>query len=164
MPASGFQSAQFRFIEIACTDGWLLVEPSQRVPENPSLTPAEIYAQMYWRKGATEEGTGIKTLTLKRFEAKYEGEILAYLTTHRNSNLRQQYKKVGLTNALHEALFELDKLFNLDWRHMHLRSAVRYLHRNPTDIPATGGTNWMQYLPPAQQQTRFFPELGPWKV
>jgi tryptophan 2,3-dioxygenase len=162
MPASGFQSAQFRFIEIACTDGWLLVEPSRREPENPALSPEEIYELMYWRKGATEEGSGNKTLTLRRFEAKYKADIIGYLNTYRTNNLRQQAHKAGLTTDLREALSELDKLFNLDWRHVHLRSAVRYLHRAPSDIAATGGTNWMRYLPPAEQQTRFFPELGPW--
>ena len=31
---------------------------------------------------------------------------------------------------------------------MHYKSAGRYLQRDPTDVSATGGTNWKKYLPP----------------
>ena len=42
---------------------------------------------------------------------------------------------------------------------MHYKSAVRYLHKNPEDIAATGGTNWQKYLPPRFQKRVFYPEL-----
>jgi tryptophan 2,3-dioxygenase len=42
---------------------------------------------------------------------------------------------------------------------MHYKSAVRYLHKNPEDIKATGGTNWQEYLPPKFQRISFFPSL-----
>ncbi|HYC87267.1 MAG TPA: tryptophan 2,3-dioxygenase, partial [Chryseosolibacter sp.] len=41
----------------------------------------------------------------------------------------------------------------------HLKSAGRYLKKDPEDIKATGGTNWQKYLPPRFQRRMFFPEL-----
>ncbi|MFC7668830.1 hypothetical protein ACFQT0_16745 [Hymenobacter humi] len=36
---------------------------------------------------------------------------------------------------------------------------MRYLQRNPTDVAATGGTNWRNYLPPKFQRRIFYPQL-----
>jgi tryptophan 2,3-dioxygenase len=52
-----------------------------------------------------------------------------------------------------------DVLVNVNWPLAHYKSAVRYLQRNPTDIAATGGTNWQKYLPPRFQRRIFYPEL-----
>jgi tryptophan 2,3-dioxygenase len=48
---------------------------------------------------------------------------------------------------------------NVNWPLMHYKSAVRYLQRDPTDVPATGGTNWRSYLPPKFQRRIFYPQL-----
>jgi len=53
----------------------------------------------------------------------------------------------------------IDHAANVAWPHAHYRSAVRYLHKETTDIAATGGTNWQRYLPPKNQQVHFFPDL-----
>jgi tryptophan 2,3-dioxygenase len=42
---------------------------------------------------------------------------------------------------------------------VHYKSAVRYLHKDPSDIAATGGTNWQKYLPPRFQKRIFYPAL-----
>ena len=52
-----------------------------------------------------------------------------------------------------------DKLVNVNWAMAHMRSAAKYLKRDPEDIKATGGTNWQKYLPPRFQRIMFFPEL-----
>ena len=57
------------------------------------------------------------------------------------------------------AMRQLDVSVNVNWPLMHFKSAVRYLQRNPTDIAATGGTNWRKYLPPKFTQRIFFPAL-----
>ena len=61
----------------------------------------------------------------------------------------------------HESPFgrEFDSLANVLWPLAHLKSAGRYLQKDPEDIKATGGTNWQKYLPPRFQKTIFFPEL-----
>lgn len=163
LPASGFQSAQFRMIEIACTDGWQLVRPELRGPNAEGMSPEAVYAGMYWRQGSIEVGTGQKTLTLRRFEQKYGRELEHEIAAYADCNLRRQYRKACGDNPspeLKEALLQLDKLVNVEWRLVHYKSAVRYLSQQPSDIPATGGTNWKKYLPPHFQLNRFFPELG----
>ena len=42
---------------------------------------------------------------------------------------------------------------------MHLGSAHRYLAKGDTAVDATGGTNWLDYLPPSFQKVIFFPNL-----
>jgi tryptophan 2,3-dioxygenase len=53
----------------------------------------------------------------------------------------------------------LDTLSNVLWPLAHLKSAGHYLHKDPEDIKATGGTNWQKYLPPRFKRIIFFPEL-----
>jgi len=47
----------------------------------------------------------------------------------------------------------------VEWPLAHYRTTVRYLQKSPSDIAATGGTNWQQYLPPRFQKIMFFPDL-----
>ena len=56
---------------------------------------------------------------------------------------------------------KLDQKANVDWPLQHLKSATRYLQRDPNVIKASGGTNWQKYLPPRRQRIIFYPEL--WK-
>jgi tryptophan 2,3-dioxygenase len=62
-------------------------------------------------------------------------------------------------NTIVLKLREFDSLANVLWPLAHLKSAGRYLQKDPEDIKATGGTNWQKYLPPRFQKTIFFPEL-----
>jgi tryptophan 2,3-dioxygenase len=48
---------------------------------------------------------------------------------------------------------------NVAWPLVHMKSATRYLQRDPDVIKATGGTNWQKYLPPKNQMIQFYPEL-----
>src|ERR1700755_87155 len=64
LPASGFQSGQYRMIEIHATDFINLVAKDKRDDlRNASL--GEQFEYIYWKFGATELSTGKKTLTLK---------------------------------------------------------------------------------------------------
>ena len=70
LSSSGFQTAAYRRIEIACTDLKYLVYEQDR----QRLWDADIHEQLdniYWRRGAIVEQTGEKTLTLRDFESKY---------------------------------------------------------------------------------------------
>jgi len=60
---------------------------------------------------------------------------------------------------LEDALRLLDLNINVNWPLQHYKTAVRYLSKKPSDIPATGGTNWQKYLPPRFQRRIFYPEL-----
>src|SRR5260370_1236721 len=70
LPASGFQSGQYRMIEIYATDFNNLVAKDKR-DELRSASIEDQFEYLYWKFGATELATGKKTLTLKQFEKKY---------------------------------------------------------------------------------------------
>lgn len=162
LPASGFQSGQYRMIEIYATDFIQLVDKDHR----EELEKADLqtqYQHIYWKYGATELSTGEKTLTLKQFEKKYEKTFLELAETCQSKNLRALYTQLKAqgqsTAALETELRQLDVNVNVNWPLSHYKSAVRYLNRQPEEIKATGGTNWQKYLPPRFQKRIFYPEL-----
>jgi tryptophan 2,3-dioxygenase len=162
LPASGFQSGQYRMIEIYATDFINLVAKDKR--EALRNAPVEEqFEDLYWKSGATELATGKKTLTLKQFEKKYSKTFieLAKANTRHNFNalLQQLQYDQQSTPALEAELRWLDINVNVNWPLSHYKSAVRYLHRQPEEIKATGGTNWQKYLPPRFQKRIFYPSL-----
>ena len=164
LPSSGFQSVQYRLIEIACTTLDRLVHRElrdQHVDHGfDEIDP--LFDALYWRRGATELATGKPTLTLKQFEEKYRDDIVHFAEDRYYTNLRRKWLNLPAaeqTDDLKQALRTLDELVNVHWPLSHYRSAVRHLHKDPVDIAATGGTNWQQYLPPRFQTLIFFPEL-----
>lgn len=163
LPASGFQSAQYRMIEIGATDLINLVHLTRRDELDSNATTEELYEGIYWKEGATELASGKKTLTLKQFEEKYSEEFLRLATATKSTNFNRafltHYTELEDTNELKETLKKFDLLSNVEWPLAHYRSAVRYLQKDPEDIKATGGTNWQKYLPPRFQKVIFFPEL-----
>lgn len=162
LPASGFQSVQYRQIEICATDFIHLVDKDYRNENRQKESIAELYNYIYWKKGATELSTGQKTLTLQQFENKYDASLLALAQARENNNLYRCYLALPESQAkekLKEALRLFDQQVNINWPLAHYKSAVRYLQRRPEDIAATGGTNWQKYLPPRFQKRIFYPEL-----
>jgi len=164
LPASGFQSAQYRMIEIYATDFIHLVDKNhrERFLKNPGNI-AEQFRFMYWQAGATELATGKKTLTLEQFEQKYSMQLIELGEKNEKRNLYFQYRMLENqdidVSELKIALRELDSQVNVNWPLSHFKSAVRYLQRDPEDIKATGGTNWQKYLPPRFQKRIFYPGL-----
>jgi tryptophan 2,3-dioxygenase len=165
LPASGFQSGQYRMIEIYASDFINLVAADQRDAVR-SASIEEQFEHIYWKFGATELSTGKKTLTLNQFEKKYAKTFIELGKQVSNTNfnaLLQQLKYKGQsTPALGQQLRRLDVNVNVNWPLSHYKSAVRYLHREPEEIKATGGTNWQKYLPPRFQRRIFYPSL--WSV
>ncbi len=159
LPASGFQSAQFRKIEICSTDIWNLVSKSHRHLISEDSTVEEMFDHIYWKQGATELASGAKTLTLRQFEAHYSESLLNLALEYRNKNIGRVFKEMANHENLRQTMREFDALVNIDWALAHYSSAMRYLQREPEVISATGGTNWQEYLPPKFQKVMFFPEL-----
>ena len=164
LPASGFQSAQYRKIEIRSTTFNRLLNEDHRDP-NENYQPGDIeslYPHIYWKAGAVELASGKKTLTLRQFEVKYDRDLLELAENTFEVNLRSLWRALPpeeQTDELKQALRWLDVNVNINWPLSHYKSAVRYLQRNPEDIAATGGTNWQKYLPPRFQKRIFYPEL-----
>ncbi|RFS26901.1 tryptophan 2,3-dioxygenase [Chitinophaga silvatica] len=162
LPASGFQSAQYRMIEIYSTDLIKLVTHSKRSELTHASIP-EQFEYIYWKYGASELSTGKQTLTLQQFILKYSDQLLQLAQNNIDKNFSSHYntlKQQG--NDMSEVETELRKLdlfVNVEWPLSHYKSAVRYLERDPVDIAATGGTNWQKYLPPRFQKRIFYPAL-----
>ncbi|WP_425392384.1 tryptophan 2,3-dioxygenase family protein [Ekhidna sp.] len=160
LPASGFQSAQYRKIEIMSTDFKNLVNIDKRNDLKDEKDITSLYDYLYWKAGATELATGKKTLTLKQFEAKYGKEFIEMGENLKDCNLlRKYYANYEGNKEIIAELKHLDQKANVDWPLQHLKSATRYLQRDPNVIKASGGTNWQKYLPPRRQRIIFYPEL-----
>ena len=162
LPASGFQSAQYRFIELGATDLINLVAEQDR-EELRNADLAKQLEKIYWKAGATDLATGKKTLTLIQFENKYMDDFYQAAVKYKDNNIHQIFAK-NFTNSpirqqIVDKLKEFDTYVNVYWPLAHLKSAGTYLKRDPEDIKATGGTNWQKYLPPRFQRRMFFPEL-----
>jgi len=163
LPASGFQSVQYRKIEISATDFKNLVAVEKRSNIDPDASIETLYEEIYWKLGAVELATGKKTLTLKQFEKQYTDELIALGHERKKDNLWQKYKELSSSDQknkdLIKALKQFDVNVNVNWPLAHYKSAVRYLHSKEEDIAATGGTNWQKYLPPKFMKRIFYPDL-----
>lgn len=166
LPASGFQSGQYRMIEICSTTFKNLVAKDIRPTFSDDVNDSQIekmYEHIYWKAGATELATGKKTLTLVQFEEKYQKKFIDLAKKFKTGNLLAIYKSLSAEDQKNEklilALRQMDVNVNINWPLSHYKSAVRYLQKDPEDIAATGGTNWQKYLPPRFQKRIFYPEL-----
>jgi tryptophan 2,3-dioxygenase len=163
LPASGFQSAQYRFIEMFSTDFINLVHKDKRAGFSVDSPIEAMYEHIYWKEGATELATGKKTLTLVQFEERYQDEFIALGNKCRTENLWQVYQRLSKEDqqnpSVINAMKQNDINVNINWPLAHYKSAVQYLNKDSADIAATGGTNWQKYLPPRFQKRIFYPAL-----
>ena len=163
LPASGFQSAQYRMIELYATGMENLVHHTERTDFNDRNSIEELYEHIYWKKGATDIATGEKTLTLKQFEYRYTPRLLRIANQVKGNTIHSKYLKLSAAakknKDLISALKDLDVNANVNWPLMHMGSAYRYLGKEKAEVDATGGTNWKKYLPPSFQKIIFFPNL-----
>ncbi len=98
LPASGFQSGQYRLIEIYATDFINLVAPDHR-QELAGAPVEDQFEQIYWKYGATELSTGKRTLTLNQFEkstpkrsSNWANRLAAPISTRYYSSLNTKAK------------------------------------------------------------------------
>lgn len=167
LPASGFQSAQYRKIEICSTDLKNLVHIKHRDKFShfgvSDEEIEELFRYIYWKSGATELASGKKTLTLRQFEQKYSEELIELAKDFSNKNLWQKFLQLSEEErndpSLIEEMKRVDSNVNVNWPLNHYKTAARYLAKDEDTIAATGGTNWQKYLPPRFMKRIFFPEL-----
>jgi tryptophan 2,3-dioxygenase len=161
LPASGFQSMQYRLIEIHATPFSQLVAADKREKLRHESLEHQ-FEEIYWKYGATELASGKKTLTLQQFEGKYNDHLIKEAKRCSGNTVWDVFGKINPERNHSETislLRDLDVQVNINWPLMHYKSAVRYLHKNPESIAATGGTNWQKYLPPRFQKRNFYPNL-----
>lgn len=161
-PASGFQSVQFRFVELHCTPLKNLVNEKgkKRLPENPTLE--DYFDNIYWKDAGYNRETGEKTLTLRQFEERYEEQLIRLARKMEGQTLQEKFEKMeNPSQELIENMLKFDRMYNVDWPLVHLDAAAHYLDSKGENKAATGGSEWKKYLHPDFQQRKFFPEL--WK-
>lgn len=161
-PASGFQSVQYRDIEFISTKLDYLVHAEKR--ENlANMSENDKLENVYWRAGGIQRNTGKPAFTNVDFENKYWQHFVEYTKKYKDRTIWDQYKKLSeedqKSTEIIAALRRMDSYVNVNWPLAHFKSAVKYLVTEDTPVAATGGTNWMKYLPPRFQRRIFFPEL-----
>lgn len=160
VPASGFQSAQFRYIEILCTRLINLVndEGRKRLPTDPLFE--DYFEHIYWKDAGLDRKTGKKTLTMRQFEEKYLESFVDLAKKVRGNTVEDKMLKMGNpSKEMIEKLREFDRLYNIEWPMVHLKTAEHYLNSKGENKAATGGSHWKEYLHPKYQQRKFFPAL-----
>ena len=157
-PASGFQSAQFRFIELHCTGLENLMNEAgrERISLNP--TTEEYFDHIYWKDAGLNRKTGKKNLTLTLFEEKYLHQFISLANTMKGKTIADRLNELpNKSEALLNLLREFDHLYNVAWPMVHLNTAKHYLDSKNENQQATGGSEWKKYLMPKFQQRKFFP-------
>lgn len=159
-PASGFQSVQFRVIELYCTRLSNLVneEGRKRMTANPKTE--EYFEHIYWKDAGMNRKTDKKSLTLRQFEEKYLSQLMMLANDTRGKTIEE--KVIGMdkcSDQLLAKLKEFDYLYNVAWPLVHLETAQHYLDMKGENKNATGGSEWKKYLHPKYQQRKFFPTL-----
>jgi tryptophan 2,3-dioxygenase len=162
LPASGFQSVQYRLIELSCTSVDNLLDQGHR-SRIAGDSIEEKMPFLYWRSGSTDAVSGKKTLTLTRFEEKYDITLLDFANRHKDLNLYDRFRNLDwnldVNQPIRLLLRQLDNNANIAWRMAHIHAASKYLKKPDSAVNATGGTDWQRYLPPRFQKLVFFPFL-----
>ena len=164
LPASGFQSVQFRMIEIFATPLYNLVNNKERHLFSKKNDLEETFEHLYWKSGATETETGEKTLTLKQFEYRYTPRLMRTAKQVEHNSILHSYnnlpKEEKNNPELINCMRNFDANVNVNWSMAHLKAAYKYLNKKgKSELKATGGTNWKEFLPPSFQNVKFFPQL-----
>ncbi|MCC7299304.1 MAG: tryptophan 2,3-dioxygenase [Bacteroidia bacterium] len=157
-PASGFQSAQYRLIEIYCTQ---LQNLARTAPAESSV--AEKFGHIYWQHAGLDRTTGKKTFTLRQFEEKYLNKFIETASAIELNTLEDKINQLIANGQMDDetkaAAREFDHLYNVSWPLVHLETAQHYLNAKGENKAATGGSEWQKYLHPRYQKRIFFPAL-----
>ncbi len=158
-PASGFQSAQYRQIEIASTELINLIDYRFRATIDRNTPYEHAFEHMYWQAAGKDHVTGKKNTLLVNFEKRYKTELIGKMQDYNTTNLWTRFKQlpeaVKKDDALIKAMRHYDYTVNVSWVMAHYNAAGKYLG----NAEATGGSDWRKYMHPKYQRRIFFPEL-----
>jgi tryptophan 2,3-dioxygenase len=158
-PASGFQSAQYRQIEIASTELINLIDYRFRSTIDRNTPYEHAFEHMYWQAAGKDHATGRKNTLLVNFEKRYKAELIQKMEGYNTTNLWTKFKQlpelVKNDAELIKAMRHYDYTVNVSWVMAHYNAAGKYLG----NAEATGGSDWRKYMHPKYQRRIFFPEL-----
>ncbi|UKM65800.1 tryptophan 2,3-dioxygenase family protein [Flavobacteriaceae bacterium GSB9] len=163
IPASGFQSAQYRKIEFASTELINLIDKRFRDTIDRNSSYEHAFEHLYWQAAGKDFKTGKKTYTLSAFEARYKEEFIRFTKFYQFNNLWTKFKtlpKASQANKdLIKAMRHYDYTVNIKWVMAHYNTANHYLNIGGKTTEATGGSEWVKYMHPKYQKRIFFPDL-----
>ena len=162
-PASGFQSAQYRFIEFSSTDLINLIDNRFRASIDRNTPYSHAFEHLYWQAAGKDYQTGEKSFLILEFERKYREEFLRYMEEYNKINIWQKFKQLPEADQkdseLVKAMRHYDHTINVTWVMGHLNAARKYIDSGKGSGEATGGSDWKKYMHPKYQRRIFFPEL-----
>ncbi|MDT0557798.1 tryptophan 2,3-dioxygenase family protein [Ichthyenterobacterium sp. W332] len=162
-PASGFQSAQYRFIEFASTELINLIDYRFRSTINRETPFINAFEHLYWQAAGKDHSTGKKSTLLINFEARYKDDFLRFMKNYNTKNLWSRFKELPKKDRedkdLITAMRHYDYTVNVTWVMAHYNAAKHYIESGLGDGEATGGSDWKKYMHPKYQRRIFFPEL-----
>lgn len=164
-PASGFQSAQFRLIELYCTRVENLINEKgiERLADVKNPTIEDYFEHIYWKDAGHNRSKEVKTLTLRQFEEKYLDKFIKLAKELEGNTVEDKLIKLNASSPISEEFSKLlrkfDTLYNVTFPLVHLNTAKHYLDSKGENKAATGGSEWQKYLHPKFQQRKFFPTL-----
>ncbi len=162
-PASGFQSAQYRFIEFSSTDLINLIDYRFRASIDRNTPYSHAFEHLYWQAAGKDYQTGEKSFLILEFERKYREEFLRYMEEYNTINIWQKFKQLPEADQndseLVKAMRHYDYTINVTWVMGHLNAARKYIDSGKGSGEATGGSDWKKYMHPKYQRRIFFPEL-----
>ncbi|RED50479.1 tryptophan 2,3-dioxygenase family protein [Seonamhaeicola aphaedonensis] len=163
IPASGFQSAQYRKIEFASTALINLIDKRFRDTIDRNSSYENAFEHLYWQAAGKDYKTGKKSYTLTAFEERYKEEFIRFTKFYYKNNLWAKFKslpqKAQQNKALIKAMRHYDFTVNIKWVMAHYNTANHYLNIGGKTAEATGGSEWVKYMHPKYQKRIFFPEL-----
>ena len=162
-PASGFQSAQYRFIEFASTELINLIDYRFRKNINRDTPYTHAFEHLYWQAAGKDHKTGKKSTLLQNFEKRYKDEFLRFMENYNTKNLWTRFKELPEEDQedkdLVKAMRHYDYTVNVTWVMAHYNAAKHYIESGIGDGEATGGSDWKKYMHPKYQRRIFFPDL-----
>ncbi len=162
-PASGFQSGQYRKIEIASTELINLIDFRYRKTIDRNTPYEYAFDNMYWQAAGTDHKTGKKSKLMINFETKYKKELIEWMKEYNTVNLWTKFKELPdeyqKNTELINAMRHYDHTVNINWVMHHYDAAAKYLDHGKENVEATGGSDWHKYMHPRYQRRIFFPEL-----
>lgn len=162
-PASGLQSAQFRIVELMCTDVCLLTNHRTKGKFNNDSNMDEMFGELYWLDAGLDRKTGKYTQTMQQILDRYLEDFKRTAVKMKSNNLYQRFKQINSSASgyteLKSAMRSFDHTYNVVWPLAHLKTAEYYLNFKGEMKTATGGSEWQKYLHPSYQRRIFFPEL-----
>jgi tryptophan 2,3-dioxygenase len=161
-PASGFQSVQFRQMEILSADLYDLVAVDARPHLSRESPVDELLEHLYWRCTGTPHGGG-KSPTLIAFEKRYFDTLRKLAVRYQGRTLASRLRALPPDARddpeLAILLRRYDTAANIVWPEAHRQLAMSFLGDGDGGLPSTGGLDWVVYLNAKRRHIRYFADV-----